>query len=107
MTSRSVYDQVLYLAVLAELQLEHLLRHVRGHPVHPDTLGGHAHPEPESDLLATDQLSVRCSDSFDDRADVNKLDKSIVRFLDVDFENFSKLFKPLMYFRWLNLNVSH
>ena len=45
-SSRPVYDQVLDLAVLAKLQLEHLLRHVRGHAVHPDTLGGHTHPKP-------------------------------------------------------------
>ena len=105
MTTGSVDNQILDFPILAKLQLQHFLRDILSHSIHPDTLGGHTQSKPQTDALATNELSVSSTDSFQYRPNIHKLHKSIVWLLDVNFKNFTKLFESFVNFIRNDLNV--
>lgn len=103
---RSVHDEVLDLAILAELDLEHLLGDLGPHPVAPDTLRGHAQAEAKPDPLTRYHLPSHPSHRLHYGLDVHELNKGVVRLLDVNFKDFAELFEPFVDFRRNHLKLN-
>ena len=103
---RSVHNEVLDLAILAELDLEHLLCDLGPHPVAPDTLRGHAQAEAKPDTLTRYHLPSHPPHRLHYGLDVHELNEGVVRLLDVNFKDFAELFKPFVDFRWNNLKMN-
>ena len=64
MTARAVNDEILNLAVLRELLLQHLLRDVRPHTVAPHALGRHGQAEGQAHPLPRNQLRGKMASGF-------------------------------------------
>ena len=78
--------------------LEHFLCNLSTDPITPDALGGDTEAKPEPHPLPRNHLAAHSPHCFHHRLDVNKLDKCVIRLLDVDFQNLTKLFESFMDF---------
>jgi hypothetical protein len=85
--------------ILAELDLEHLLGNLSTNTIAPDALGGDTEAKGEPHPLASYHFAAHPPHRLHHRLDVNKLDKRVIRLLDVDFQNLTKLFESFMDFR--------
>ena len=81
------------------LYLEHFLCNLSTNPIAPDTLGGDTEAKAQPHPLSRDHLAAHPPHCLHHRLDVDKLDKRVVRLLDVDFQNLAKLFESFMDFR--------
>ena len=66
------------------MYLEHFLSNLSTNAITPDTLGGDAEAEAQSDPLPSDHLAAHTPHCLYHGLDVNKLYERIVRLLDVD-----------------------
>jgi hypothetical protein len=85
-------------SVLAELDLEHLLGNLSTNTIAPDALGGDAEAKAQPHPLTSNHFAAHPPHRLHHRLNVNKLDKRVIRLLDVDFQNLTKLFESFMDF---------